>query len=359
MLRFFFEGRPFYESLKEEILNTKISIDIELYYFASDDVGWEFANLLIKKSQEKIKIRLLCDHLGCRDTDSAIFESMKAQGIEVKLYNPLFSFENWLGQRDHRKLIIIDNKVGFLGGFNMASEYFSNDPQNPSWRDTGASITREELVHNMTTFFEDVWNSKKLSLSRLWPLLRTPNWEKGNLHVVPFHGWFEKNAIRREYYRAIKNAQKNIYITSPYFIPDRGLRRILRIAARRKVDVRILTAGLSDVPIVQLAGRSTYSRFLKAGVKIYEYQKRVLHAKSAIIDGEWFTIGTSNFDHLSFFRNLEINLFGKDKNQAQTLTDQFSTDLKLAHEIMLSTWKQRPWWHKLTEKFLYFFRRWM
>ena len=158
---------------------------------------------------------------------------------------------------------------------------------------------------------------------------------------------------------AIIHARKNIYLTQSYFIPDFGLIRALKKASRRGVDVRILTAGESDVPMVRWSSHATYQSLLSAGVKVYEYQGRMMHAKTGVVDSKWWTVGTANMDHLSLFRNLEVNLVSRDPAQARILENQFHTDLQSSHEILYETWRQRPWSHRLIEQFFLLFRHWL
>ncbi|MBX7149036.1 phosphatidylserine/phosphatidylglycerophosphate/cardiolipin synthase family protein [bacterium] len=359
MIQFFFEGPLYYKSLRDDIMAATTSVDIEMYYFASDKTGWEFAELLKKKAQQNVKVRLLCDKLGCQSSSSDLFDDLKAGQVEVKFYNPPLTPQRPSWHRNHRKMMIIDKKIGFLGGFNIGSEYFIDDNGRAPWRDTGIKFDIPELVQEMFFYFGDVWNHNKLSLKNFWYKSKPPVWEKGPFHLASSKGWRRQNAIRAEYDRAIRTAKVNILITNPYFVPNRRLARLLRFVAASGVDVRILTAGISDIKLVKWASQSTYTRFLKSGVKIYEYQNRVLHAKSAVIDGTWFTVGTSNFDYLSLYKNLEINFFGQDASYGELLVNQFKIDLESAHEITLAQWKKRPWWQKLIEKFAYFFRKWM
>lgn len=208
--------------------------------------------------------------------------------------------------------------------------------------------------------FEDSWEEKRLRIKDfIREKIPRPDWSRRKHHLLASHGWNRKGLIREEYLSAIIHAKRFIYITNSYFIPDRGIRRALRKASGRGVDVRLLVAGPTDVPIARWASQATYSSFLRAGVRIYEYQGRILHAKSAAIDTEWYTVGTSNMDPLSFFHNLEVNFLGRGPEEARLLMVQFAEDLNFSKELSLEIWRRRPWWTRLRERFFFFFRAWL
>ena len=359
-LTFFFEGDDFFWSLREALSAAKRSIDVVLYYFGSDRTGWSFAHLFAKKRAEGVKIRIVYDAVGCRGTSSDLFEELGRNGIEVKVYNPVFPPTRHFGRRNHRKMIVIDGRIGFLGGFNLADEYSRWAFGEKAWRDTGVRIEAPEIVRTFQEIFEEEWQGRRPSLRTfIRKKIPRPNWDESDCFAVPNHGWRRKSLIRQEYLSAIARADRSIYITNPYFIPDRGIRSALKRGVRRGVDVRILTAGETDVRVAKWAGRATYASFLRAGVRIFEYQSRVLHAKTAVIDGAWWTVGTSNIDHLSFFRNLEVNLFGRNRPAAEILAAQFERDLASSKEIALPNWVKRPWLARVRERFFFFFRVWL
>jgi cardiolipin synthase len=359
-LQFYFEGDDFFFALENAVKSATQSIDWEFYFFASDELGWHFAKLLIEKAREGVRVRVIVDAVGSRSTSIDLFDALEAAGISCKIYNPLFPYGKHIGRRNHRKMVLIDEKTGFLGGFNVSSEYSRKYSGEKAWRDTGVKLEQPELVRDLLGFFEEAWEKRKLSLRRLMTRLRRPALSPGSLHVVPNFGFRRKSFIRRKYLSAITGARRSIAISNPYFVPDHGILRALRKAARRKVQVRILTAGGdTDVHAARWAGQAVYSRLLKTGVRIFEYRGRMMHAKCAIVDESWFTIGTANIDHLSFFKNLEVNLFGKDGGAGGILLRQFEKDLLSSREILWKEWEQRPWTVKCREKFFSWFREWL
>lgn len=354
--RFYFEGDDYFSGLRQAMESARSSIDIELYYLASDDIGRGFVDLLKRRKQEGVRVRVIYDSVGCRGTQEALFDEMIHAGIAMRHFNPWFPPSEHVGKRDHRKIFVIDGKIAFLGGFNLSNQFSGID----AWRDTGVRLEDQDLVETLAALFDDNWLGRfHRARDFIRRRVRRAEWGPGLRQIIANHGWRRKSLIREEYLSAIIRAKESIDITNPYFIPDHGIRSALRRAARRGVCVRLLTAGLSDVPIARWAGQATYASLLRSGVRIFEYQPRVLHAKSAVVDGIWYTVGTSNIDHLSFFRNLEVNLFGRDPESAILLRNQFEEDLRSAAEIRAEDWRRRPWWFRLRERFFFFFRVWL
>lgn len=358
--KFFFEGDDFFTALREGVDQARQSIDIEVYYFASDAVGWDLAERLTRKAQEGVCVRVIYDAIGCRNTEAGFLEGLEGRGIQMKKYNPLIPLGTHFGRRDHRKIFVIDQKIALLGGYNLAAEYSAEFVGKKAWRDSGVLIEDSELVAEIRGLFEESWQGR---IRRLKDFIRNPPprpaWLTRDCHVVSNHGLRRKSPIREEYLAAIIRSKQSIDVTNPYFIPDRGIRRALRKAARRGVRVRLLTTGPTDVPIARLAGHANYARFLKAGVRIFEYRDRILHAKSAVIDEAWYTVGTSNLDPLSLFKNLEINVVGRNVEAASLIRQQFEKDLETSHEIHLDDWMQRSLWERFLEKLCFLFRVWL
>ncbi len=359
-MQFFFEGDDFFDSLRTSLEAARSSIDIELYYFADDRIGGIFAEILKKKAAEGVQVRVLYDAVGCRGTSDSFFEALRRAGVQVKVFHPFFPLGNHFSRRTHRKFFVIDGKVAFLGGFNLADEYSRACVGAHGWRDTGLCTERSDLVGSLTRLFAENWEKtwRDRAVRFFARVSRVELWRRGAF-ILPDSGRRRGSAIRGEYLAAITRAQASVHLTNAYFVPDRGIRRALRRAASRGVDVRILTCGVSDVPVARWAAHAIYDSLLRHGVRIYEYQGRVLHAKSATVDGSWYTVGTANLDHLSFFRNFEVNLFDRDEIRSAVLEERFRIDLSASREIFLEKWRQRPWWKKIREKFFFLFRGWL
>jgi len=363
---FYFEGDDYFQAVRSAISEARSRIDIEMYHFAEDAIGRSFADLLIAKAHDGVGVKLIYDAVGCRGTSEAFFLRMDHAGIGLKAHHPLSALLKLRGRfvrRNHRKYVIIDGKVAFLGGFNFASEYSKSESGAQAWRDTGVRLESPSLIAQFQEVFRHAWMRRaELALSYFQNYFQTRRgrglWKVG-ARIVANYGWSRKHWIHRAYLTAVREAQRRIWITNSYFIPDGRLRRALRRAARRGVDVRILTAGVSDVSIARWAGQATYSRLLQSRARIFEYQNRVLHAKSAVIDADWYTVGTSNLDPLSLFKNLEVNLFATDASEASVLAGQFEMDLQVSKEIVWEEWRRRPWWMKLREMAFFWLRKWL
>lgn len=359
--RFFFEGDAYFEALERSIRGAARTIDLEIYYLASDSFGWNIANLLAAKARAGVAVRVIADAVGSRGTSVDLFAALELAGVSLKLYNPIFPYWRNLGRRDHRKMLIVDGESAFVGGFNLSAEYSSRFSGAAAWRDTGVQLDQPELVEDLRHIFEEAWHESDRSLRRFFKVRRErPQLNPGHLQIIPNYGRRRKSLIRREYLKAIRGARHGIDISNPYFIPDLIVLRALRQAGRRGVKVRILTAGeKTDVRVARWAGQATYSGLLRTGARIFEYRERMMHAKSAVVDGAWFTVGTANIDHMSFFKNLEVNLFGTHVASAQVLTAQFEEDLKESREILRPAWKKRSWLAKWRERFFFWFREWL
>lgn len=356
-IEFFFEGDHFFKKLHEKILLAQKNIDIEIYIFADDDVGQALAELLKNKARAGVQVRILYDAIGSRDTGNYFFESLKEAGCHVKAFHPLFEWGVEFSRRNHRKFVVLDDSEAFLGGYNFANEYSEKYFGKNSWRDTGVYIDQAEVVKELALLFKNTWSglwkefAGSLSFSR--------GHRKKLYRILPNFGLRRFNLIRQEYISAIIHAKKNIWLSQSYFVPDFGLIRALKKAARRGVEVKIITAGVSDIPFVKRCSQGTYQPLLSAGARIFEYQERMMHAKTGVVDHQWWTVGTANMDHLSLFRNLEVNLVSVETQGAAMLTLQFEKDLLSSKEIHLEAWKKRRWSDRLIEQFCLLFRHWL
>lgn len=351
-MNFYFEVAGYFEALRQAIFEATSTIDLEMYIFASDKVGWDFAQHLALKAQQGVKVRVLYDSIGCSGTSEQLWMLLEENGVLIQEFNPTFPLPRNLRRRNHRKVLLVDGRVGFLGGFNL---------MDVDWRDTGLRLEEQELLSELKEQFDIEWEKQYGKMRELARRVRGRRSREPlpGLHIVPSFGMRRLGLIRQAYLRAILGARERIDITNSYFVPDLGMLRALRKMARRGIQVRILTAGRSDVRVAKWASEAVYAKLLHAGVRIFEYQSKILHAKSAVIDGRWFTVGSANIDHLSFLHNLEVNLVGVDVESAVLMSSQFESDLKQSLEIAPELWAQRSRWARFVEKFFYAFRAWM
>ncbi len=333
-----------WKALKEAFINARKTIDIEEYILERDAVGQEFLELLIKKRQEGVRVRILCDMAGSYGFfASSLPETLQDIGIEVKFFNiikpwRIHSFFSWFF-RDHRKLIIVDGNVGFVGGVNIRKDM-------RSWRDTHVRVTGP-ITKEMQNAFHEMWfvaNERKF-----WGrIAKTKNFVKGFQFITnsPNIG---KRYLYQELIQAIRGAKNYIYLTTPYFVPDRRMRRVLRLAAKRGVEVKILVPKTSNYPLVDSGSHAYYDKLISSGIRIFQYYGELLHAKTAVIDDTWATIGSFNLDSLSFLYNFEANIVSTNALFAKEIREYFENDMTSSQEVSLSEWRKRSTTMKIKE----------
>ena len=259
-----------------------------------------------------------------------------------------WGWRSW--QRDHRKLLVVDDRVAFIGGLNIGDDYAPLAWRGEAWHDAHARI-EGPAARALTLVFNRTWRQVT---AEDWSHRLGPAVVAGDTGVQILEGRLtRRHSVRKAYVHAIRNARRSIQITNAYCIPDRLVRRALRGACRRGVRVQMLLAGRTDVRSVQYAGRHLYRRLLQWGVEIYEWTERVLHAKSAVIDGLWCSIGSYNLDRRSLLHNLEANVACVDAALGAALTRQFASDIASARRIDPESWHRRPTVEKLLETLFY------
>ena len=380
------DGPTTYKAMILAMQNAKDHINLETYIIEEDEIGEKFANLLIKKQQSGVQVNLIYDSVGSSSTSKAFFKKLTDSGINVLEYNPinpLLARKGWdVNQRDHRKLLIVDGKTAFVGGINISSVYSSGSlgsssskkdketpkkvepkpeadnaslesikEQNPAqalpaedntpWRDTHMQMTGPVVAEFQKLFFE-TWTSQKgkeVAPKNYFPKLTN----QGN-EIVRAIGSTPDEPYSQIYstlISAINSAETQVFLTNAYFIPDPQLLKSLKDAVARGVDVRLLLPAKTDSALVYNASRSFYDELLSAGVKIYERQDAVLHAKTALIDGVWSTIGSTNLDWRSFTNNQEINAVMLGQEFGEKMQRTFEKDLTASKLITLEAWRAR------------------
>lgn len=347
-LRIFNYGADKFRALKEDLENAKDSINLQYYIFTDDSIGNEVADILMRKAREGVTVRVLYDHVGSFSVRRRFFRRMEEAGVQS---HPFFrvsfpQFASRVNWRNHRKIVVIDNSIGYIGGMNIADRYVSSsDTTHNFWRDTHLRV-EGPIVSDMFYSFAVDWNflkSKKdvtpipppamvsETITRNIPLQMvcsgpTDRW--GNIALI-----FEK---------AILAAKKSIYIQTPYFLPTDFLLKALQTAALSNVDVRILIPRHSDSRLLSVASYSFISECLESGIKVYLYNAGMLHAKNMIIDDDFVTTGSANFDFRSFEHNFEGNLLIYDNHVNRRMKDTFFHDLSHATKLTLQKWNSRP-----------------
>jgi len=353
------DGPATYQAMHAAIMAARDHINMETYILDDDEVGQRFARALIAKQGQGVQVNIIRDSVGTLDTPAEFFKQLTDSGarvLEFNPINPLLTPKEWaLNQRDHRKLLIVDGRTAFLGGINISSVYSSGSFRHrsprqadsgpdgiPAWRDTDLQL-QGPVVAELQKLFIATWESQKgepLPGKNYFPPL-----ERMGPHVVRAIGSSPDEPFSLIYatlLSAIASAEVSVNITNAYFAPDPQLLDALEAAARRGVDVNLILPSQTDSWLVFHAGRNYYDRLLRAGVKIHERQGVILHSKTALIDGVWATVGSTNLDWRSFLHNYELNAvvlgpeFGK---QVQTMFDR---DLTASEAITLEQWRRRP-----------------
>lgn len=331
--------------MKEACLNARVSIDIEQFILEKDDIGSEFLEILIQKRKAGIKIRILCDMVGSYDLfSSSIPDSLKSIDVDIRFWNivkpwRVRSFLSWFF-RDHRKMLIVDKKIGFIGGVGISGDF-------KIWRDTHVKVSGPVTLE-MAQSFEEMWNATHHIRSEVNQISPNKNYTS-DFSLATNSPLLRKRFFYHDLVSMIRNAKSSIYITTPYFIPDRRIRRALRSAAKRGVETIILIPKRSNHIWADRAGRSYFEKLLQNKVRIFRYGGEMLHAKTVVIDEVWASVGSFNIDSLSIRFNYEANLVSTNKIFAQEITGFFREDLVLSEELTLLDWKARPWRYKIME----------
>lgn len=357
------DGAQTFPRMLEAIARAKSTICFETYIFRDDHVGRRFGEALMERAGAGVEVNFMFDGFGS-DVEPHYVEDLKRHGVRVTVFRPIrFTSELWqrfrfLSRRNHRKSLVIDGEVGFLGGLNLAREYAAVSEGGDGWRDTHLEIRGPQAVR-LERLFLDSWFQNGGAAIDVPRYARSVQQGDGRLRVLGNAFAFERKDIRKAYVAAFEGAREHIFLTHAYFLPPSRVLRELTRAARRGVDVRVVLAGSTDVLAVLLAARGLYPRLLRAGVRIYEWEGRILHAKTGVVDGHWSTVGSTNLDAMSLRHNLEVNAVIESESFAGALLRMFEDDLKSCREITLKDVRSRPWLERLLSYLAYRVRAWL
>jgi cardiolipin synthase len=357
-----FDGPQTMAAMMEAVAAARDTVNLETYIFDQDEVGQKFADLLIARQQAGVNVNVMYDSVGTLTVPQAFFDRMRAAGIHLLAFNPVNPTKahgKWeVNNRDHRKLLVVDGRVAFTGGINISSDYSNSslfrshrkpaDNSEVGWRDTHIRIEGPAVAALQYSFIDNWVNQEAGELppqNYFPPLMPAGDKIVRVLATRPDRG-FE---IYKAMLLGINEARKSNHITSAYFVPDRQIMEALCAAARRGVDVQLILPGVSDHGMVFHAGRAFYDELLENGVKIYQLQVAVLHAKTAVIDGTWSTVGSANLDRRSFQHNYELNVMVLDPAFGTSMEAAFREDLRNSKQVTLEQWRQRPLSDRLKE----------
>jgi cardiolipin synthase len=343
-------GDGTYPRLWDDLRSAQESITLQLYYGASGRMAKTLEQILLDRSKAGVRVFVLYDAFGTVDMPADHRDALRAGGVLVEPFRPIRLSTLHLAQnRSHVRGIVIDGRVAWTGGFGIDDKWFGDGRTNGSWRETNVRF-EGPAVRQLQAAFAAGWAEATgvLVTGRGAPTEYEDGVAAaGLLHTSPTLG---STAAERFFALSIAAARKTLYITSAYFAPDRNFIDLLVAADKRGVDVRILTAGAqTDVNIVRLAGRAWYATLLAGGVRLYEWQPSTLHAKTFVVDGEWATIGSMNFDNRSLALNDEATLMVRDGALGQQMDRIFVDDLRSAREITTERFSQRSWFQRIAE----------
>ena len=367
------DGPGTYAAMFEAIANARDHINLESYILEAEGPGEEFARRLIARAKAGVRVNVLYDSFGSIGTPASYFDHLRANGVNVCEYNPLRRLGNLLSRalhlRDHRKLMVVDGRIGFIGGVNISPVYSAGSsplaalggsgmaapgadggaPPKPGWRDTHVRVEGPSVAQLQRLFMRHWSKHSSIALrgTHYFPPLAPAGSQRVALAAC------DAGRRRNPFYRALLSAldasQHRVFLTTAYLVPTRRLMRALVKAARRGVDVHLLLPGVSDFWAPLQAGRSHYSRLLRAGIHLHELHDTLLHAKTCVIDGMWTTVGSSNLDWRSFLHNAEANLVVLDATLAQEMERVFMDDVARAREIVRAEWARRGLRQRIVE----------
>lgn len=329
--KLYYDAFSYFEDLIQALEKSRRTITYETYIFEPGRLSDRIIQTMKKAQSRGVNVRLLIDAFGS--------PRFSTEEIPMKRYHALLK---WLNKRNHRKVCIIDEEIAFLGGMNVADDHMN-------WRDTGVQL-KGQPIEVLTQAFDRSW--KRDVKSRLFTSpLRSSLIRLNNSRI-------ERTRLYIDLLRKIRYAKNRVWLTTAYFVPTRSLVRALRRAARTGTDIRIIAPGISDIPFIRWVSFAFYRKLLKAGVRIFEYQPKILHAKTMIID-EWCCVGSTNLNHRSLLHDQEVDAILTREESRQSLKEQFEMDLSQSKEILLEDLKKNPWWERFLGRLLLGFRSWI
>jgi cardiolipin synthase len=355
------DGAETFPAMLAAIADARRAVHLETYILASDHTGDRFKLALVERARAGVTVRLMYDAVGSFGLSDSWLDELRAAGGHVVVFNPIAPWRaRWrLSHRDHRKLLVIDDEIAFTGGLNVADDYASVDDGGAGWHDMHCRV-RGPIVADLSRLFRRTWLRAGGDSYPAPPPAASPGSAGASfVRAIDNTRRRSKPAIRRAYLYVIKAARRSVLIQNAYFLPDRGLRRALVQAKRRGCEVRVIVPGHSDVRVIEWASLYVLRRLARRGIQILRWRGSMMHAKTAVVDAVWSTIGSYNFDAQSRFNNLEATVEILDPAIGQALVQEFEGDLACCDPFDEAAWKQLPWWRKALAWCAYRLRRFL
>lgn len=344
-------GEETFSAMFREMKRAKDHIHFISFIVRDDEIGQELKKIFILKAQEGVKVRAIFDGLGSRKLPPDYIQDMQAAGVEVVSFSPIiFPYLRKVNYRNHRKIAIVDGRVGFVGGLNVGDEYLGKHKRLGFWRDTHMMVEGDSVYFLQLIFLLD-WRftTGQNVYCHQYSFPRHNVQEQLLIQIAASGPDSDWEYIMKVYFSMITQARRTVYITTPYLIPDDSILMALKTAALSGIDVRIIVPGIPDHLVVYWASRSYFPELLEAGVRIYTYQKGFIHAKIIVADGEIATLGTANLDIRSFHHNFEVSAVIYDTEVAQRLERDFQLDLEDSKEVIIEELYNSPINQKIKE----------
>lgn len=355
-IRIFTDGREKFRTLLSEMDHARNYIHVQYYIIKNDELWKEIEEVLVRKARQGVEVRVLFDSMGCRGMHHSDWVRLQKAGIRVAEFFPalLGKLQLRVNYRNHRKIVVIDGRIGFVGGFNVGREYIGKDKKFGYWRDTHVCIEGSAVTSLAVRFVLD-WNyAARENLFLEDRLFEIPTYVRNGrdpVQIISSGPDSGSQEIRNNYLRLIHMARKNIYIQTPYFIPDEDIRDALEIAAKSGIDVRIMIPCKPDHPFVYWATYSYLGEMIEAGARCYTYDNGFLHAKCMCVDGLVTCMGTANMDIRSFSLNFEVNAVIYSARTTERLMDAFENDIAKSTLVTRKRYEQRDFVIRIKEQF--------
>ncbi len=341
----FTQGKDKFKALKRDLEAATDHIHLQYYIYENDQIGREIRDILLRKAKQGVKVRVMYDHVGSFTINAAFFKRMRREGIEAHPFMKLTitKLANRLNWRNHRKVVVVDGKVGYIGGMNIADRYVTGDKGQLPWRDTHLRITGPAVAALQYTFAVD-WNymSRTLLAETMPDFGQADATAREGVQMVTSGPTDQWNNISMVFIKAITLAKHTVLIQTPYFLPSDALLKALESAALAGVDVRLMMPRNPDSRLLKLASGSFIKECILAGIKVYFYEPTMMHSKLVLIDDEFVTTGSTNFDFRSFEHNFECNAVIYSREFNRKMRAIFAEDQRQCTRVILSHWRRRP-----------------
>lgn len=350
-------GENLFPKMIEELRKAQYHIHIEYYIYENDNIGNQIKDILIEKARQGVEVRFIYDDFGSKSIRKNIVRELQEAGVQAHPFHKIYFIllANRLNYRNHRKIVVIDGKTSFVGGINVSDHYINPSPKGLYWRDMHLMIKGYSSLSLQRLFLSD-WNfcseENVLLDQKYFPLNTVPYQNAVYTQIVSSGPDSDLPNILYAIIQAVNSAEKEVLLTTPYYVPDTSLQEALVIASLSGVDVRILVPKKGDSRAVDIVTKSFFDTLLRAGVKVYIYKKGFIHSKTFVVDGELASVGTANLDMRSFDLNFEVSALVYDERIAKELRNAFYKDLEDAVQIDPQRWRKRPKIKRFIERFV-------